>query len=595
MWLVSLLIILVFFSVSMVWYADRQRRLARESLSEELAEKAARLGRERYDVGLLTAVEALNYGDTFAARNAFFNLLQWNQGTLRFLPPYRMSKVVVDERTIVTSDYIWNIANGQSVPLGTEGWRMPLALSPDGHAVAFCGSFKDSDDRESIWLLDIRSGNKIATAKRPEDSCIGASANINSDATQVILAWGGAVHVWDLKTGQISNLPLEGWSGKKLVFGDGSRLLAGGNEHGSITTWESSTGHRLATSNAGHRSAITSIVFSPTANMLASGDETGAIVVWETAGLQPKLQTLKHYEEVGSLAFAPDEGTIAAGGPAHFGGIAALGKSNSHSLSIWDLATGASYPETVRLFGPIWMLHFMKGGKYLVAGTETGDVRFVEIGPGSVKRSKASLLATSSKLIVSVEAHVATLEEYDGGSKRILQIPENLDPVALSVAGESYALGCKDGTLLLGGPGQQGLRPIGRHASEVDYVELSRDGHQVAAAGKQGEVSLWDTSTGKKLWAQTLRANISALALSVDGTVAVGGYKKDWQEGFLTLVQSRNAPVCHSVRWPRSAHPARPETFPHRSGPQRFRLVRTRSHPAGTFVNPLQQRAVLPQ
>jgi WD40 repeat protein len=91
---------------------------------------------------------------------------------------------------------------------------------------------------------------------------------------------GGAIRVWELKTGKPVR-SFAGYSGPVLsvaVDSEGQLLSSGGSD-GKIKTWNLRTGEPLEIL-PGHPGGVESVAFSPDGHLLASGGYDGTVKIW---------------------------------------------------------------------------------------------------------------------------------------------------------------------------------------------------------------------------------------------------------------------------------------------------------------------------
>ena len=532
--------------------AERQRRIANENLSAAnrnlsaaLAERALRVGGDNYDLGLLLTAEAFGYADSFEARNAFMTLLQLNPTVTRFFPGSTRILVNPDKGSFIVQESVWDIRTGHSTPLPSfQSWFLPLAFRPDGRVAAFCGG--TDDDKEIIRVLDLNGGRDLAQFALGEFECLSAKGAFSANGEQILVAVKGQLHTWNLETRQANTTPLEKWAGEEIVFDSQALVAAGGNEGGRVTVWDVRSG-KVVNSATEHDVSVTSLVFSNDSKLLASGDQSGTVIVWSLMPLKANIRSLRHYQSVQSLAFTPDGVQLAAGGPTTFGGFTNFGTS-VHRISIWNLNTGEPSSSLLELRSPIWSLHFIDGGRRLIAGGVT-ETRLLEVSQNVLSQStqqntglsvsQPKIVALSEQISASINKDVLTVKNRrDEHAPLEYRIPEEVVPVSLTARDDMVAVGGKNGSLFLTDPARRTLRFIGQHPSEVAVVCFSPDGRLLAASGKQGSVSLWDVQHAKNLWLQNLPGDVRAIAVSPDGTVAAGGWGSDSTKGFLFILSA---------------------------------------------------------
>ena len=228
---------------------------------------------------------------------------------------------------------IWDTRTGQCLRAFPEDTKedCSVVFSPNGSILA-SGGFKPI-----VRLWNAQTGECLKTL-RGNISTINAIA-FSPDGK--ILATGDdgrVVKLWDVGTGECLKT-LQDSAGLKSVYSvafspDGSTLAIGDlKNHGKgrmVKLWDISTGEYSATIlQHDFHSTIHSVAFAQTNNLLASGDENGKIVLWDVK-TQKYIKTLQGCAyRINSVAFSPDDRTIASGGN-NIDGI----------VEIWDIETG---------------------------------------------------------------------------------------------------------------------------------------------------------------------------------------------------------------------------------------------------------------
>jgi WD40 repeat protein len=146
----------------------------------------------------------------------------------------------------------------------------------------------------------------------------------------------GEIRLWDFETEKVlrsfaavhpKDVPVVVFS---LAFSPDGRWLAVASTDGHpgpshLRLWEPASGrlHRVLVD--GSRSSIWSAVFSADGKLLASGDASGTVLLFETNSFQ-KLGDLNGRDQLRSLAFSPDNRTVALG--------------MRRDIQLWDATTG---------------------------------------------------------------------------------------------------------------------------------------------------------------------------------------------------------------------------------------------------------------
>ncbi|GIK67377.1 MAG: hypothetical protein BroJett018_51710 [Chloroflexota bacterium] len=210
----------------------------------------------------------------------------------------------------VVSDYkVWDTVTGTEMTVPAQ----------NGDRV-FSGVF--SADGTKIWLAMMQNG-AFTMLQIPLDggeaitqtlvSAPPSAAIFTSDGR--LLASGdesGTIHFWDMLSGKPTEVFLQDGPVKSLAFSPDATLLASLGNEGRIWIWDVATGELLAELPASTGNTV-SMAFSPDNQLLATGSEDGTVRVLDIATQTELVVLTGHLDDVTSLLFNADGTALFSG------------------------------------------------------------------------------------------------------------------------------------------------------------------------------------------------------------------------------------------------------------------------------------------
>jgi WD40 repeat protein len=338
-----------------------------------------------------------------------------------------------------------------------------------------------------------------------------------------ILAAGSVsdpVRVWDAATGQQKFLCNE-IGVNAITFTPRGSLIITGSAFKSIRLWEAANG-KDAGKLDGHAAPVKALALAPQGDMLISASQDGVIILWELLTKKKITELKDHTDEVTAIAFCPsfDVPMFVTG-------------SNDRTVRIWNSDTYKT-EHTLNAGCGVLAVAISKDGKMVFSGGDDNLIRVWDAETGKLQHTLkghdgmvVSLAATRDGKLVS-GGRDKTIRVWDlsdlQAKPRI--IPRNLgdsDTLALSKDGKQIATAGLNNTIRIfeTANGKEVLAGDGPQAG-LDGVVLSRDGKNLAAVTAAGAVYLWDALTGKleREWATGHTGEV-ALAFTPDGQSVV--------------------------------------------------------------------------
>jgi WD40 repeat protein len=407
------------------------------------------------------------------------------------------------------------------------------------------------------------------------------------DGTTALSASGdGAVIAWEVSTGKLRRR-LEGHAGAVncVAFSpDGETALSGADD-ATLILWDVSTALNTGAMIGepllrfeGHTGGVKSVTFSSDGQQALSGSADGTLILWDVASGEPLRRFEGHVNEVEGVAFTPDGRTmVSAGGNTirmwdleggqeirqqGFGGMPALldispdGRTvilQLAGVALWDVESWRqvqSMPGGVS--GPVELesAAFSPDGRLALSGYSDGTLRLwniagqVEFRRFATDGTPLAAVAVSPdgrRLLTGDMTDVTTLWDAESGEmiRRFEGDAVAVSPNAVAFSpGGKYALvgsgdafaGTETRSLVLWDleTGEE-IRRFEGHEFVLRSVAIGPDGRTALAGsqsqtlGAQGELIRWDLETGDLIRRFDATDDITSIAFSADGRLALTG------------------------------------------------------------------------
>ena len=432
--------------------AEQQRGVALSRLysSESLTARDANPRRS-----LLLALAAWQAAPTEESRGAILSA----QGT-----PYRGALGPVEVRlfdtalspdgthaALATTDgsvTLWDTDSRRQVAelTGADGGRPIVEFSPDGSMLGTAHASEQAEHRLRLW--DLRTGKLIRSL--PGDA---ASMAFSQDGTLIATVSRNepTVVLWEVASGRrVRTYDKGAGMGSGVAFSpDGSLLAAGGGDK-SVRVWQTATGRRVAVLT-GHEKYVTSTDFSSNGWLLASGSADGTVRLWDVregrAASVPILRPPGGAEFIRETEFSPDGRHVIAG------------LNRSRSVQWWRVIDGAAVRSFVGHTEGVMSVGFSRDGHTVLSG--------------SLDRT-AILWRAQTNIIDQSHAPTAVAFSPD---RRLLAVTRGKAVTLWDTAEQSVVRELNTGV--------------------VNSLSFKPDSAQLATAGADGTVRLWNIASGQ--------------------------------------------------------------------------------------------------
>lgn len=401
--------------------------------------------------------------------------------------PVRQVLVADDARLALTVCHAvarsWDLTSGASLRSFTLPGAsfMGAAYSSQQHVAVVEGS------AGTAWLWDPHSGALLHTLSGHTDQVTAAAFT----ADGALLATGdaaGGVRLWDTATGALQGMlsaaamstPLATYVSELAFTHDGKTLAAADNDH-TASLWDVAARRRTHLLT-GASSGVTSVAIAPDDSTIATASLDGSVRTWDTA-TGTLLRTIDTTAlGIWSVRYSPDGRTL-------------LTVSENHTAAVWDARSGTLDARLVGHTDAVRKGEFCPDGSCVITADAAGTARLWSTANISGRRS------------------------FDPGLKSLRGLVEGSGQTVLGTIAESGPALLLDPRTLTDirrldvGPGGQA-------------IDISPDATTVATGGDDYVLRLWDSATGRQLWAHADHTEaISHVVFSPDGTqIATASY-----------------------------------------------------------------------
>ena len=412
----------------------------------------------------------------------------------------------------------WNLTTGREIRRLAGKSIVTFALSRDGRMLAT--GYPDGTIR--IW--DVTTGE--ATVQIPPLLSLRAICFSPDCAVITSLHSDGTLRSWDwAKAKEVQRIRLDDWSPQPVlvlssVGSDGKRMIATSSWDGSARIWEAETGKRIRRIQLEPGKVALVEALSVDAGLIAvagGGDNDRTLQLWDFATGKEKCAYARHEGAIISMAFSPDDTTIATAG-------------GDSTLRLWDVASGREV-RRIRVDAPVDLpkaklkaflrpeaeplsaVTYAPDGKSIVSAGPDGMLRFWDTTTGNMVR----------------RVHL----EQSGQADRFAFSPDGRALVASKDG---------NGTLALWSvaTGRSISQIEAHHGVAIYAVAFSRDAKCVASARRL--VKVWNTPELNLRDQFDPMMDVEDVALSPDGTMVCFAQA----DGVLTLWKLKNRQVLHS-------------------------------------------------
>jgi WD40 repeat protein/serine/threonine protein kinase len=425
------------------------------------------------------------------------------------------------------------------------------SFSPTGEHIVTCG-----DGPAKIW--NARTGQETLKLDGAKEGTNDAS--FSTDGKRLALAGSDRkVTIWDTATGKIVQT-LTGHTGEvsSVGFSSDGTLVASAGVDRTVRIWQVDTGALLRTLR-GHTDRVNRVRFSAFGPTLVSAGNDGAVKMWEVGGGKEIFTLRGHTRGVNDVALTRNGGLIVSG-------------SADKTVKLWDARTGrqelmlpghtcAAFSADSRLLAsavhvslqvievpsgrqvfqashrtPVRSVAFPKHGHWL-ASTDGSEVVLWDLKGKPIYRKAVPAveqLAFSPDgrilaLVADFASQVRLWDARSGQEIRTLRVGSRDRTLAFSPDGKQIATAGFNAVIrVFDTTTGRSILTIRGHADPIRSLAFDKDGGLIASASEDGTVRIWDARTGKeRLALKGHRGQVTSVCFSPDGRRLVSTSKRD--------------------------------------------------------------------
>ena len=404
---------------------------------------------------------------------------------------------------------VWDLASGSELArLEGRGERiLSVVFSADGRHLATAGD----DSRVTLWETASRAVVRVFSGHRNLVYGLAFAERPGEPGAAPLLIAGGfdrTVRVWDTDSAATLRLFQGHTAAVNGIAVRDTKLYSAGSD-GTVRRWDLSLPHQRLLDVAGEPA---SAAVSPDGRFLALGLADGGLNVYSLPDLAIVWQDRHaHSEELQRLAFSADGSLLATAG---FDGTARIWR-------VWPAGTLESLRVLTGHTDAVHAVAFSPDGRMLATASYDGRIGLFHTATGVgtfVGPARGQVLSVafdpSGKLVYAADRDGGSIQAWDvardpplllrqlEASRDLLMWAEpDAEGSRIAAVGRDYVVSVLDAK------SGEVLHSLPRHENAVFKARFLPGGRQLATAGVDATVRLWDLANDTELFAVRLPTN----------------------------------------------------------------------------------------
>jgi uncharacterized protein (TIGR03067 family) len=399
----------------------------------------------------------------------------------------------------------------------------------------------DVDGCVRVW--DIKTGKELRKFEGHDLNVLGLA--LSSDGTRLLTGgYDKMVRLWDFKTGK-ELCKFEGHSQKiqTVAFTADARRALSASEDGTVRLWNVDTGKEVYRCEE-HIGRVYTAAITRDGRYALSGGQDGTVRLWRLPDPVPeKVGEVRKFggpaQTANRVAISPDGRFVAV---TYSGSFRAETEgwietpNMDFSVRLYEIATGLEVQKFTGHTHGVVGVAFSKDGTQLLSGSHDSTLRLWDVKTGKELqtiqagdwRVRNVALSPDGKYALSAD-HNQTVRLWSTETgkevRQYLKHAAGLETATFSADGRHVLFNGDNSRIAFICETESGkeVRRFTGHTEAILHAVYSPGEREIATAGKDGTVRLWNAETGTELQRFTYGTVVNTVAFTPDGDRLLAG------------------------------------------------------------------------